>query len=73
MLPGSCEREATLVATRMQTSISNCAIPLGGKEIQMQLKIGISGVGPDDDAQSMMARALDQTSEKPEQQPVSIA
>lgn len=73
MLPGSCEREATLVATRIQTAISNCAIPLGGKEIQLQLNIGISGVEADDDAQSMMARAKDQTSDVLEDQPVSVA
>ncbi len=72
MLPGSSEREATLVATRIQTAISNCAIPLGGREVQMQLGIGISGVQPDDDAQSMMTRAQDQTSESPGKQPVSV-
>lgn len=72
MLPGSCEREATLVATRIQTAISNCAIPLGGKEVQLQLKIGISGVEPNDDALSMMARAQEQTVESADRQPVAV-
>jgi two-component system cell cycle response regulator len=71
MLPGSCAREASLVATRILTAISNCAIPLGGKEVQLQLKIGISSVEPDDDAQSMIARAQHPVAEKAEKQPVA--
>jgi diguanylate cyclase len=73
MLPGSSEREATMVASRIQAAISNCTIPLGGKEIQLELKIGVSGVDPGDDAQCMMARAQDQTSEKPQQEPAPVA
>jgi diguanylate cyclase len=73
MLPGSCEREATLVATRIQTAISNCAVPLGGKQVQLLLKIGVSSVEPDDDARSMMRRAQGQTAESPEQEPAFTA
>ena len=61
MLPGSSDREAKVVTTRIQTALANCAIPLRGKEIQLELLIGTSSVEPDDDAQSMLDRARAQT------------
>jgi diguanylate cyclase len=57
MLPGSSGREGKLVAARIQTAISSCAIPLGDKEIQLQLDIGVCGVEPGDDAERMIERA----------------
>ena len=57
MLPGSGHRESEQVAKRIQSAISSCALPLGGKEIQLELRISTAEVEPDDDAQSMMNRA----------------
>ena len=57
MLPGSGARESTMVAKRIQTAISNCSIPLGGKQLQLEVTIGSTEVEPDDDADSMMDRA----------------
>ena len=62
MLPGSGAKEASMVAKRIQTAISNCAIPLGGKELQLEVTIGSAEVEPDDDADSMMDRAKAQSS-----------
>ena len=67
MLPGSSDREAHVVATRVQTAIASCAIPLGGKEIQLDLKIGVTGVQPSDEAEKMMERARAETLDNSEQ------
>ncbi len=61
MLPGSSDREAKVVATRIQTALASCTIPLRGKEIQLELLIGTSSVEPDDDAKSMLDRGRAQT------------
>lgn len=57
MLPGSSEKEAKMVGRRVQTAISNCVIPLGGRELKLEVSHGVADVYPDDDAQSMMERA----------------
>lgn len=57
MLPGSTEDEAQVIATRIHLALSSCAIPLNGKDIQLELGIGVSDVKPNDDALSMMGRA----------------
>ncbi len=59
MLPGSTEREATMVASRIRSAISNCVIPLGTKKLKLEITVGISIVQPDDTAESMIARALE--------------
>ncbi len=63
MLPGSSEKEAKMVGRRVETAISNCVIPLGGKELRLQVSHGVTDVYPDDDADSMIERA-GQMSEK---------
>jgi diguanylate cyclase (GGDEF)-like protein len=57
MLPGSSEKEARMVGKRVQTAISNCVIPLGGKQLRLEVSHGVTDVYPDDDAQSMIERA----------------
>ncbi len=57
MLPGSSEREAALVGARVQSAISNCVIPLGGQKLRLEIQQGVVDVEPDDEAQTMMARA----------------
>jgi diguanylate cyclase len=57
MLPGSSENEAKQVGRRVKTAISNCSIPLGRTQIKLELHLGASHVRPEDDAQSLMARA----------------
>ena len=67
MLPGSSGREASMVASRIQTAIASCAIPLGDKEVQLELIIGVSGVEPGDDAEKMIERARAETVETSDQ------
>ncbi|MEQ8208753.1 MAG: diguanylate cyclase [Lacipirellulaceae bacterium] len=57
MLPGSSENEAKLVGKRIQTAISNCAIPMGKDQLRLEMHLGVANVEPDDDANSMMSRA----------------
>ena len=57
MLPGSSEREASLVGNRVQTAIANCVVPLGDKPLRLELDLGVTGVNPDDEASTMLARA----------------
>lgn len=57
MLPGSSEKEAKMVGQRVETAISNCVIPLGGKKLRLQVSHGVTDVYPDDDAESMIERA----------------
>lgn len=57
MLPGSSEKEAKMVGRRVQTAISNCVIPLGGKQLRLEVSHGVADVYPDDDAESMIERA----------------
>ncbi|NOZ40544.1 MAG: GGDEF domain-containing protein [Planctomycetes bacterium] len=56
MLPGSSEKEAQLVGQRVEKAISNCAIPLGGKELRLEVFPVVTDVYPDDDAQAMIDR-----------------
>ena len=46
-----------MVGKRVQMAISNCVIPLGGKELRLEISHGVTDVYPDDDAQSMIERA----------------
>ncbi len=57
MLPGSSEREAILVGNRVQSAIANCVIPLGDKQLRLELVQGVAEVQPDDEASAMLARA----------------
>lgn len=57
MLPGSSEKEALIVGTRVESAISNCAIPLGDKQLKLSVEYGVTDVYPDDDASSMIERA----------------
>jgi diguanylate cyclase (GGDEF)-like protein len=57
MLPGSSEREAKLVGSRVQSSISNCTIPLGGQKVRLNVLQGVTDVYPDDDAEKMIQRS----------------
>lgn len=57
MLPGSSEKEAKMVGRRVETAISNCVIPLGGKQLRLEVSHGVADVYPDDDAESMIERA----------------
>ncbi len=56
MLPGSSEKEAMMVGNRVETAISNCVIPLGGKQLRLEVFPVVTDVYPDDDAQSMVDR-----------------
>jgi len=56
MLPGSSEKEALMVGKRVETAISNCVIPLGGKKLRMEVFPVVTDVYPDDDANSMIDR-----------------
>lgn len=57
MLPGSSEQEASLVGNRIQSAIATCVIPLGTKQLQLELALGATEVQPDDEVPSMLARA----------------
>lgn len=57
MLPGSTDREAQLVAKRIQSAVSKCIIPMGGKQLQIEVSIGTCEVNPDDEADDMMERS----------------
>lgn len=57
MLPGSSEKEAKMVGSRVQSAISNCVIPLGGKQLKMEVAHGVADVYPDDEAETMIDRA----------------
>lgn len=70
MLPGSSEKEAKMVGRRVQTAISNCVIPLGGKQLRLEVSHGVADVYPDDDAESMVARAGQMM---PESEPAAMA
>ena len=56
MLPGSSEKEAAIVGGRVEAAISNCVIPLGGKELRLEVFHVVTDVYPDDDAQGMIDR-----------------
>ncbi len=56
MLPGSSEKEAQLVGQRVEKAISNCVIPLGGKELRLEVFPVVTDVYPDDDAEKMIER-----------------
>jgi diguanylate cyclase len=57
MLPGSSERDATVVGNRIQSALANCAIPLGGTRITLQVSLGITEVEPADEANQFIDRA----------------
>lgn len=57
MLPGSSEQEARLVGSRVETAVSNCTIPLKGKQVKLKLQHGIATIRPDDSAKSIIKRA----------------
>ncbi|MEM8945868.1 MAG: diguanylate cyclase [Planctomycetota bacterium] len=57
MLPGSSEKEALMVGRRVEMAISQCVIPLGGKQLRLEVSHGVTDVYPDDDADSMIERA----------------
>ncbi len=56
MLPGSSEKEAAIVGGRVESAIANCVIPLGGKELRLEVIHAVTDVYPDDDAQGMIDR-----------------
>ncbi len=56
MLPGSSEKEAKMVGDRVETAISKCVIPMGGKELRLEVFPVVTDVYPDDDADSMIDR-----------------
>ena len=57
MLPGSSEKEAKMVGRRVETAITNCVIPLGGKQLRLEVAHGVADVYPDDNAETMIERA----------------
>jgi diguanylate cyclase len=57
MLPGSSERDAMVVGNRIQSALANCAIPLGGTRITLQVSLGITEMEPADDANQLIDRA----------------
>jgi len=57
VLPGSSQREAMLVGSRVQTAIANCVIPLGDQQLHLEVQQGVADVKPDDEAQTLMDRA----------------
>ena len=57
MLPGSSKSEAKLVGSRVQTSIANCAIPLGDEQLSLDINWGIATVSSDDDSTQLLTRA----------------
>ena len=56
MLPGSSENEAKLVGDRIQQAISDCAIPLGGDQLNLEVLHFVTDIYPDDDAEAMLER-----------------
>jgi diguanylate cyclase len=78
MLPGSSESEAKLVGKRVQTAIADCAIPLRGEPLSLEIQWGVAIVTPDDDVKRMMARARQAMeeaieTEHPHSQPVLVS
>lgn len=57
MLPGSQEREATVVGNRIQSALAGCSIPLGTTKITLQVSVGIAALEPADNAETFMERA----------------
>jgi len=56
MLPGSSEKETSLVGNRVRNAIANCVIPLGSRQLRLETLHGVTDVFPDDDAQVMLDR-----------------
>ncbi len=56
MLPGSSEKEAKIVGERVESAIAKCVIPMGGKELRLEVFPAVTDVYPDDDADSMIDR-----------------
>ncbi len=67
MLPGSSGREAMLVGARVQAAIANCVIPIGDQKMRLEVQQGVTDVEPDDEVQSMMARAKQMMEEQVEE------
>lgn len=59
MLPGSSEPEATQVGRRLRTAISQCELPLGDAQVKLAVDQGVTDVQPNDEAQSMIRRAIE--------------
>jgi diguanylate cyclase len=57
MLPGSSKSDAKLVGNRVQTSIANCAVPLGNEQLSLDINWGVATISPDDDSTQLLARA----------------
>ena len=71
MLPGSSEKEAKMVGRRVDMAISNCVIPLGGKQLRLEVVHGVTDVYPDDDADGMIERAHQMAHQGKEAEPVA--
>ena len=56
MLPGSTEKEATIVGNRVRTTLAGCPIPLGTTQLTLQLSQSVTTVQPADDAVKMLDR-----------------
>ncbi len=57
MLPGSSEKEAEIVGSRIQRALTQYKIPLSNINLPLELELGATDIYPGDDAGSMMARA----------------
>jgi diguanylate cyclase len=57
MLPGSSERDASMVGNRIQSALANCVIPIGATRITLQVSLGITEVEPSDDANRLIDRS----------------
>ncbi len=68
MLPGSSQTESKLVGSRMQMAISNCTLPLGDKQLRLEIEWDVTDVEPDDDAESILARAMEPIVSKKKQE-----
>ncbi|RIK73039.1 MAG: hypothetical protein DCC67_18390 [Planctomycetota bacterium] len=57
LLSGCTDSAARIVGQRVKTSISLCPIPLGSRQIRLELDMGAATVQPDDNAAAAIASA----------------
>ncbi len=57
ILPDYDQQQAGEVGERINTALSNCAVPLGDEDLKLTTEISVTAMAPDDTAAMFMARA----------------
>ena len=70
MLPGSSQRDAEIIGNRLRSALARCPIPLGTKQLTLQLTQSTTSIKPGETSDSMVDRAIESIEIGPE--PVAV-